>query len=548
MFNRKKVISISLVLIFMGLLALSVYINWQSRQLFYLSDEKYDKLTSSYTRIKKPLCTDILFENQPLFYDDSTNTFYYSLIKSSETSYNPTIEAGDKVRLFAYGRPISDKLISGNIPIKLIMVKDHEYSVSKLVCTTLPIMNISFSKATMEANELDDTFDIEEYIPCTIKLYDNRSDVEEEDRETTSYAKIHTRGGTTRNALQKSYRLSLMEEKDDMDSERKEKLLGLRKDDDWILFAAYSDYEKIRTPFAMNLWHESSEGNNQWKASTANEYQYIEMFFNNHYHGLYALCYPIDGKQLDLEDDKEALFKKRDWSRTEFSQDLEYFEYEDGSGGYEYLPGYSLEDGEQDGYVKLHDLYYQMAYSNDNTDIRNTCDMDNAIDLWLFYKLTQAVDNIYDSNVKNLYTAVKTTDEDDEYKVLFAPWDMDQTFGNRFVDGQGKNGISSYFNTPDYDLPIAWSPVYFLMENDDAQIKKEIKDRYKELRGKHWSDKAIAKSIDEYDADIYGSGAYARTKKRWPEANYLDKNGGLRTFKKYVLKRLSYMDEYIEKL
>ncbi len=546
MFYRKKIISITALLIFMGTLTL-LAIMCGPKRLSYLSDEKYSEIKSAYTYSKTPLSLDLSFENQPLFYDDSTNTFYYSLIKSSETSYNPTIEAGDKVRLFAYGRPISDKLISGNILIKLIMVKDHEYSVSKLVCTTLPIMNIKFSKSIMKSKKLDDTYDVEEYTPCAIKLFDNGNDLEDEERQTQSFAKIHIRGGTTRGLPQKSYRLSLTEDKKDMDSKRKENLLGLRKDDDWILFAAYSDYEKIRTPFCMNLWNEMSEGNNEWKAPAANEYKYIELFFNNHYHGLYALTYPIDGKQFDLADD-EALFKKRDWSGTEFSQELEYFEYEDGSGGYEYLPGYSLEDGDQEGYVELHNLYYQMAFSDKNSHIRNTCDIDNAIDLWLFYKLTQAVDNVYDSNVKNLYTAVKSADEDGKYKVLFAPWDMDQTFGNRFVDGQGKHGISSYYNTPDYDLPMAWSPVYFLMENDDSKIKKQVKDRYKELRSKLWSDKAIAKSIDEYETDIYDSGAFSRNKKRWADGNYLDESKGLKTFKKYVLKRLTYMDKYIKNL
>ena len=69
-----------------------------------------------------------------------------------------------------------------------------------------------------------------------------------------------------------------------------------RIDDDWILTSMYSDYEKIRNVFSMNLWHEISE--------LSNEYRYVEVYINNNYHGLYALTYPIDNKTFKLKKDE----------------------------------------------------------------------------------------------------------------------------------------------------------------------------------------------------------------------------------------------------
>ena len=293
----------------------------------------------------------------------------------------------------------------------------------------------------------------------------------------------------------------------------------------------------------MNLWHDMAAGNNEWNAPISNEYKYIELFINNRYHGLYALTYPIDKKQFNLSEE-ENLFKKKDWSGTEFSQDLEPMD-----SGELWLPGYSLEEGDMSGYEQLHKLYYEMAYSGDTATIRKTCDVGNAIDFWLFYKLTQAVDNIYTSQVKNLYSATKLSNTGiDGYKLLLCPWDMDQTFGNRFVDGQGSHGITSYYNSPDYDLPIEWSPVYFLMNCGDAEIVSQVKERYAKLRETSWSDKAISKAIADYEDDIYNSGAFERTMNRWPDGNYYSPEVKLDDFEAYVLERLKYMDEYVESL
>lgn len=545
----------SILLIIISILAVIITFAYVGRnettknfKQIFISDKKYDALTSSYTNVEFPLSTTISINGEDLIYDANTNTFYYSIVGSDSihssiisVKRDDTDSNKSTLKVFAYGEFPTTETISNGTNLELLLSDGESVSVSNLVWTTLPVMNIFLSAETVEELCLDETYAIADYAPCSICLYDNRDDFEGTSRSITSDAKIHMRGGTTIGAAQKSYRLSLLENKDEFDKDNETNLLGLREDDDWILYSAYSDYEKIRTPFCMNLWRDMAYKRNEWQVASSNEYKYIELFINNRYHGLYALTYPLDKKQFEAKEE-ESIFKKKDWSGTEFSLDLEYSE----SGGYYELPGYQLDYGTTDDFSHLHNLYYTMAYSEDNASIRQSCDMDNAIDLWLFYKLTQAVDNVYTTNVKNLFSCVKLSDNGIEgHKILFAPWDMDQTFGNRFVDGEGSHGIACYYNYPDYDLPMEWSPVYFLMENGDTEIVSEVQTRYNDLRHTVWSDSNINELVDEYQKSIYNSGAFVRTKERWPDGNYYDEEVGLDDFRQYVLDRLKYMDEYI---
>lgn len=504
-----------------------------------IDDKDFSNFQSKYELSETALLSNIYFNDEQLIYDSTTNTFYYSKTYDAEgTSPTITLENAEKglMKVAVY---LDDSL-------HLILYQGNKASISDLVITTLPIINISVPAETIAELGLDDTYTIAENTGCSLYLYDNSSDFEGSSRTTTSSAKIHMRGGTTIGFPQKSYRISLTSDEDNLDSKSKANLLGLREDDDWILYSPYSDYEKIRNVFSMNMWHEMANKNNEWNSPVSNESKYVEVFFNNRYHGLYALTYPIDGKQFKISDN-ESLFKKKDWSGTEYSLDLEYTEYEDGSILY-YLPGYSVEAGNGD-YGTLHNLYYTLAYSDDVSQIRSACDIDNSIDLWLLYKLSQAVDNVYSTNVKNIYAATKESEDGiDGYKLLFSVWDMDQTFGNRFVDGQGSHGITSYYNATDYDLPMEWSPVYFLMANGDADIVEQVQARYSELRDTIWSDEYIVETIAGYEADIYDSGAFGRTLVRWPDGNYYDQSVKLDDFETYVLERFSYMDDYIANL
>ena len=507
----------------------------------FITKEKYEKLTSSKISADEPLITDVYIDNQHLIYDTAANTFYCSQIENQdfETVSMATSQNNSLSEVLGIN-PIRIRFYDN----KIIMYNNNTISTSDFVITTLPILNVAISAETVMDLQLDETYNIEEYTGGEMYLFDNRADFDGKTRSITNDIKLHIRGGTTIGLPQKSYRITLINDSENLDSSNvKQNLLGLREDDDWILYSMYSDYEKIRNVFCMNLWNEMAENDNEWKVADCNEYKYVEVFFNNRYHGLYALGYPLDNKQFGLKND-ESIIQKKDWMKSEFALDVEYNE----NYGFDWLAGYYLKDGPADSYYVIHDLLYAMAYSKDCETIRETVDIKNAINLYLFYNFTQAVDNLYLDGVKNLFVVNKRSDNEFGYKLLFAPWDMDQTLGNRYSEGEGNHGITSYHMPTDYELPIAWSPVFFLMENGDSNIANEVKQQYSYLRKTTWSDEHINDLIDSYEYDIYKSGAFERNMQRWPDGNYYDSEKELEDFRNYVLERLKYMDNFVSGL
>ena len=498
----------------------------------FIDDATVSKITASRQKSATLLTSSVYFDGQPLIYDSDTNTFYYSLVEDSVQAYTPEVLA-EGVEVNLYGVPISEETIERNTPINLLMYDENSYWAATLSCTTLPMMDIRIDEAVVNSLGLDDTYDLPDYTGSSVYLFDNRADFEGKTRAITSDAKVKRHGQSTINYPMKGYRISLLKDKNELEGENnKENFLGLRKDDDWILSATYRDYEKIRNVFATNLWYETATKHNEWKVNNSTKYAFVELFFNGHYHGLYGLCYRLDAKEFGTKDGESA-FKKKDWSMSELDTELTD----------NILPGYQLKAGDESGYADLQELYMNMNYSIDPAVIRRTSDVGNSIDLWLYYKLSQAVDNVNYGNAKNMYVSVKNSESGIHgHKLLFVPWDMDQSF--RYVSAES----GGQYNYPEYDLPLEWGTVYRLQYTGDATINTEIKARYKELRNTVWSEENMRAMLATYEKDIYDSGAFARTREKFKDGAYNDSGVKLSEFTNYVIERLAAMDTYIDQL
>ena len=101
---------------------------------------------------------------------------------------------------------------------------------------------------------------------------------------------IHVRGRTAQTYPKKGYRISLIQESLGGNTRPNHvSLLGMRQDDDWLLYAAYNDQEKIRNVFSSNLWKYTCATDNAQGMDIGMEYRYLELFVNGEYWGLYAL-------------------------------------------------------------------------------------------------------------------------------------------------------------------------------------------------------------------------------------------------------------------
>lgn len=486
-----------------------------------VTEEQYKEIMEERVETAN-LLEGIVFDEETLFFDVKNRTFYYSLINGRTSAYDPDINIEDKtncMEIAFMSEKITDKLIRDNQSIPFLVYDQEVYCQYELKCTTLPLMNIECS---MEIKD--------DALPMQMTLFDNRQFASR--RVLFSNGTIHVRGASTRTFPKKGYRISLA--RDSLGGHARSNdvsLLGMRQDDDWILYAAYNDPEKIRNVFCSNLWQYSCATDNAYGINTGMEYKYIELFLNGEYWGLYALGYPIDHRQLqmDKENETDKLYKIRGWV------DARQLEFEEGGN----VSAYKIENSSSSVQNWLPLIrYYNNMYQNmhDNETLSAGIDIDNAIDVYLFFNMIQGWDNVAGETnyyLKNQYLSI--VESSTGLKAVYCPWDMDITWG-------------AYGMTTDFNCIMESGYLNQLIENKDSFIIEKIFDKYWQLRAGQWSEEQINVMLDEYEADIYGSGAFLRDFQRWPDGEYADAAVGLASFRDYVMTRLQEADLYYERL
>lgn len=530
---RKK--QISVVILGISMLVV-IYLLFLSDEAVCFADYQIDaqgleEITSSRVESGDSLIKELRFNEQSLAFDMEANTWYYSLDKERSGVLNPyiTFKAETKtVKIAIEDIAFTEELISANESIKMIAYNENEYSVYAIKGTLLPIMEI------IHAGEVSD-----ENTPMYMKLYDNRSNATQ--KVAVSDGWMHVRGGTSRSYAKKSFKLSLVTKSLGENIRPNHiSLLGMRQDDDWILYAGYNDQEKIRNVFSSNLWHESCADNNSFGVDNGVEYKFIELFMNGQYYGLYALGYKLDEKQVGIDADDmkqpEYMYKKSYWD-PEYNEDYDNEKYGE-------VNGYELETPEtQEAWLPLREYYGKIYTENavENDVLYQAVDMDSAVDVYIYLNLIQGADHVDNRSIHNVFLSAKW--RNGKYVILYSPWDMDQTWGNIWSDTE-QNWCVPYGVKPEDNYILQSGSVAELVKRQDQKIMKKISERYMELRENKWSNEHINELIDGYEEDIYQSGAYLREMKRWSEGTYANPEKGLSDFREYVMERFRYTDLY----
>ncbi len=495
-------------------------------------DPRKEEIISARKEALSRIETSVSFNGFDLFYDQESDTYYYSLLEGMESSYYPEIRVEGvhgKVDV-APADHITDEMIEENEPFEFIAYDNKEYRRIKVVCTTLPIISITCD------GEIEDG-----YTGMTMRLFDNRKGAVS--RLTICDGKIRTRGNTSALFDKKGYRLTLLDLSPGNNRRELEAgLLGMRQDGDWILYAAYNDQERIRNVFSTNLWYNTCSADNSFGINNGSEYRFAELMINGEYRGLYAFGYPVDEKQLAIQPG-EYMYQKYTWTKD---LTLNYLDFDELKANFEVREGNNDVD-EAAMWAPLA-RYYRILQGVDGKkgDLAEISDMNNSIDVFLFFNLIQGVDNVNGWATLNLDQTVKK--KDGRLLMVYTPWDMDQSWGNAWATNRD-NWINPYGVKPDFNRVMKASPVYLLIMNGDLETLDLVKSRYEELRNGDWSEDALMSQLGEYEKQIFGSGAYARDLSRWPDSTHMeDPSDGLSVFMDHVKDRLEYMDDYIEDL
>ena len=519
----KKNTILGIILAVLGIIAACIYCLVFAKRIndCVISVSEAQDIKKSHT-LNKDLKPELFFGREKLVLDSAEGEYYYSLISGDSHAYNPEVKGyvgSNRIHVAVVeadknkdGAVITDQKIREADEISLLFYDEKNYTEAKVSCTTLPIMNITCGR---EIGETD--------VPVSVELLDNRENAAK--RMTESIGSMRVRGGTTRAYPKSPYKLTL-------DKTNKEALLGMREDDDWVLYAAYNDQEKVRNVFSQNFWSYSCATDNGYNIDTGLEYKYLELFVDGEYRGLYALGYTPDERNMKLDDEvSEGFYKK-------IGANIENYVVKNKDVKLGTTEEFKLQK-------MLYDYYFGLQDNCDDAGyLKNVVDMDNAIDFYLYICLIQGRDNLR----KNYYSVLKKSN--DGYKMVYIPWDMDISWGNAWTPILEQNNTAMYKNGADENYLFTDGCMYWMLFDNDNEAYDMLIKKYEKLRKGRWSDDVVKAFLDKYEKDIFFSGAYLRDKKRWPDGNYIESGEeiSLARFKTFVAERFSEMDSYIVRL
>lgn len=347
---------------------------------------------------------------------------------------------------------------------------------------------------------------------------------------TSTGVEWHWRGNASYFADKKSYRLNLMDENGNADAQD---LLGLGSDADWILLNLATDVTRVRDKVANDLWNQMSAAYDCDPAGAVCEF--VELYLNDEYMGVYLLCTNIDRELLELEGG-DRLYKYRqatmiqdeDFDRLEQEESLEWL------NKLEVVWPKRWTDGiwqEMRDYVTA---FYRPESQLEPEELEQMVNVDNLIDVALFKQFTCAIDNSY----QNQYYLYRSG----EGKTYRIPWDLNYTFGDTH-DGLFTLDFATLV-VPDMELNK-------LYEADPEGTADRVADRWAQLRQTVFDWDAVYEAMERQTDYLVRSGAMGRDWALWgAEGAYASGLSAHRTLDldetdELMEKRLDYLDEYM---
>ena len=402
-----------------------------------------------------------------------------------------------------------------------LMVTDAEgkETIWTLAFTTLPIILLEANQSDLyEIWKKDNDVKTRSFITVIDARFRNEGEC-----VFSSDIGIRVRGATSAGKEKKSFAVEL---RDENGEERDFHLLGYRNDGDWILDAMYNDASRMRNRINFDLWNSVSDlpydkDNDYQRNGTDGEY--VEVFMEGKYWGMYCFTDKIDRKKLNLKKLKEASGSEPEtlrgllWKSTFRCSATTFY-------GYDAYPTNDTLIWEDYWEQKYPDDRQDQAYFNPIADmidklLRNQTDnnlvdsvaemfyLDNIIDYVIFSQAFQWMDNLQ----KNMYLSVRNLTKGD--KILYTPWDLDAVLGrsaggDALIDdkkwmafGEQLGGINNL--------------IYRLTHMKKNTFATLLNNRWQYLKKHQLSLETVRMTMEKY-ADIFNySGAWNREYARW---------------------------------
>lgn len=327
---------------------------------------------------------------------------------------------------------------------------------------------------------------------------------------------IELRGVTSQILFpKKSYRLELWADSSGVNS-RKSSLLGLRKDDDWNLLSLYNEPLRVNNKVASGLWRALGR--------VGAGMEFVELFMNGSYAGVYALCERVDAKLLDLQADGE-LYKGVGWGASTYSE-VPVFD-----NSSLLWSGFEAQYPETPDWQVLADWVSWVVDSSEanfRDHYTQFLDVDNAVDYFIFLNALYLADN----TGKNVFVAKRSAGE----PYFCVPWDLDGSFGN-YYDGSFVDVNTEILSNGLYDR--------LLQDKGPQGFRARLGPRWLALRQGLLSSEGLRARLQGEYQSLSQAGVFLREKTVWGASVQEEM---LPTTLDWVARRLSFMDAYVDSL
>lgn len=315
---------------------------------------------------------------------------------------------------------------------------------------------------------------------------------------------IEIRGSSSQMFPKKQYAVELWT---DNGLDTSASVLGLPSEEDWVLYAPYSDKSLLRNVLAYKFSREMG-----WYAPRT---KLVELYLNNQYQGVYVFTEkikrdrhrvnisklnPDENSGDDLTGGYIVKLDKFDGATVGFGWDSPYLppgRVDNQVVHFQYH--YPKEDeitGQQAAYIQNHITSFENAlhgpfFSHPTEGYRNMISMESFVDFALVNELSKNVDGY------RLSTFLHKDRDSEDGKIYIGPvWDYNLAFGNaNYCDGGSTQGWAWDFNSV---CPGDWWLIPFWWKRllRDPVFINMFKNRWNELRSGQLSNETVLGYID----------------------------------------------------
>ena len=465
-------------------------------------------------KLDNNLISSLKINTKDTIYDKINNIYYYSLSEDYVNQiYVLKLELEDDLKYKIIDETLNVVKVNYKKPIRIIIYNEKYYYETKIQLTNLPLINIE-TKYDITTNDTESVF-----------TYINHNNNE----VIINNSKIHVRGATSQRFEKKSYKINMYDK--NYAEEKEINISNFYYGNSFILDAVYRDSSKIRNVLSTELWNEISNDFSNINIKS----EFVELFINNKYEGLYVLTEPINRRSLNLNksshNDTSIIIKSQQFtyptSNMSFSNienDI-YLNFE-----LKYPNNEAMFKDSWDTILTKMSCYYDLKEKSKYDVISSSFNIQNYVDAMIFNAFSNNLDN---KMIKNNYFYMKSLLDNEIY---IQPWDMEYTFGITYSESEKRN-VSK--NMEDYNK------IYTSFYHENApEINKLLIDRYWELREDILTKEYFDNLLNKYKNEL-NKGAALRDSKLW--YGY-DVEKEIEEIRIWIYNRLEYFDSYIRGL